>query len=191
MLICASKPCRKTEIKSTRCDSWNATHWHSATGTPTSLHHAQALIYKPAEHEIRLFNQRLLVHNAVIMRVIHFTGSLRALEKEVRWAALAHSMGLFYMQCFTCSVYPPQKKNKSKRRQWQQCVKQGGDCWNRPSSGHTVVAQPQHMNPMRGWKALYPIISWRCKFHHHADTTVHALDECMKSTPWQSNWHLH
>ena len=56
--------------------------------TISSLHYTQPLIYKSAEHEIKLFNHRLLVHNTLIMRAIHFTGSLQSVPCKVRQNAV-------------------------------------------------------------------------------------------------------
>lgn len=55
-----------------------------ANTTISSLHYTQPLIYKSAEHEIKLFNHRLLVHNTLIMRAIHFTGSLYSVPCKMR-----------------------------------------------------------------------------------------------------------
>lgn len=47
-----------------------------------SLTCTQPLIYKSTEHEIKLFNHMLLVHNTLVMRAIHFTAG--AFERSAK-----------------------------------------------------------------------------------------------------------
>lgn len=63
-------------------DSFTLTHGN--TEQSPFVTSTQALIYKSAEHEIKLFNHILLVPNTFIMRAIHYTGSMHSVPCKVR-----------------------------------------------------------------------------------------------------------
>lgn len=101
---------------------------HTDARTVSFPHCTQALIYKPAEHEIQLFNHRLLVHNPPMMRAIHFTGSRRPVKRGEMHRVGPLNEPLLHVHV---SVY---LKSKLGRRQRLQCVKiHGGDCRERRS----------------------------------------------------------
>lgn len=64
--------------------------------TVWSLHYTQPLIYKSAKHEIKLSNHILLVHNTLVMRTIHFIGSLHAASCEMRRVYVKEMMFLIF-----------------------------------------------------------------------------------------------
>lgn len=126
---------------------------HTDAGTVSFPHCTQALIYKPAEHEIQLFNHRLLVHNTPMMRAIHFTGSRRPVKRGEMHRVGPLNGPFLHVHV---SVYLKSKLGKSKATATVMCENTWQCLWGQAIMTGSVSLSHKHTHQQ--WKPILQVL---------------------------------